>query len=78
MKLATLKDGTRDGRVVVVSRDLSRAAPVPQVKTLQDALDDWDALAPELQALSVRLNDGMIAGTLAFDPAECLSPLPRA
>ena len=78
MKLATLKDGTRDGRVVVVSRDLSRAAPVPQVKTLQDALDDWDALAPELQALSVRLNDGMIAGTLAFDPAECLAPLPRA
>ena len=78
MKLATLRDGSRDGRLVVVSRDLSRAAPVPQVKTLQDALDDWDAVAPDLELLSAQLNDGRIAGTLAFDPAECLSPLPRA
>lgn len=78
MKLATLKDGTRDGRLVVVSRDLTRAAPVPNVKTLQEALDDWDALAPDLALLSEALNAGQIAGTLAFDPAECLSPLPRA
>lgn len=78
MKLATLRDGSRDGRLVVVSRDLSRAAPVPQVKTLQDALDDWDAVAPDLELLSAQLNDGRIAGTLAFEPAECLSPLPRA
>ncbi len=78
MKLATLRDGSRDGRLVVVSRDLSRAAPVPQVKTLQDALDDWDAVAPDLELLSAQLNDGRIAGTLAFDPAEFLSPLPRA
>ena len=78
MKLATLRDGSRDGRLVVVSRDLSRAAPVPHVKTLQDALDDWDAIAPDLAQLSEALNGGRIAGTLAFDAAECLSPLPRA
>ncbi|MDB5975674.1 MAG: 2-keto-4-pentenoate hydratase [Nevskia sp.] len=78
MKLATLKDGTRDGRLVVVSRNLSHAAPAPHVKTLQAALDDWDTIAPELEALSARLNQGMIAGTMAFNAAECLSPLPRA
>ena len=78
MKLATLRDGSRDGRLVVVSRDLARAAPVPQVKTLQEALDDWDAIAPDLALLSAQLNEGRIAGTLAFDAADCLSPLPRA
>jgi fumarylacetoacetate (FAA) hydrolase len=78
MKLATLKDGTRDGRLFVVSRDLTQAAPAPQVRTLQAALDDWDAVAPALQELSDRLNDGMIAGTLAFESKDCLSPLPRA
>ncbi|MDR3417684.1 MAG: fumarylacetoacetate hydrolase family protein [Nevskia sp.] len=78
MKLATLKDGTRDGRLVVVSRGLRHAAPTPHVKSLQAALDDWDGVAPELQALSARLDQGMIAGTLQFDPRECLAPLPRA
>ena len=78
MKLATFKDGTRDGRLVVVSRNLSHAAPAPHVKTLQAALDDWDTIAPELEALSARLNGGMIAGTMAFNAGECLSPLPRA
>ncbi|HWY26028.1 MAG TPA: fumarylacetoacetate hydrolase family protein [Nevskia sp.] len=78
MKLATLKDGTRDGRLVVVSRDLTRAAPAPHIKTLQAALDDWTVIAPELAALAARLDEGMIAGTLAFDARECLSPLPRA
>ena len=78
MKLATLKDGTRDGRLLVVSRDLSRAATVPHIKTLQAALDDWDAVAPDLQTLSDQLNTGKISGTLAFEPEQCLSPLPRA
>lgn len=78
MKLSTLKDGTRDGRLLVVARDLSRAALVPHVKTLQAALDDWDAVMPDLQALSEALNGGRISGTLAFDAAQCHSPLPRA
>jgi fumarylacetoacetate (FAA) hydrolase len=78
MKLATLRDGTRDGRLLVVSRDLSRAAPAPQVRTLQAALDDWEAVEPALQELSAQLEDGKIAGTLDFDAGQCLAPLPRA
>jgi len=78
MKLATLKDGSRDGRLLVVSRDLTRAATVPHTKTLQAALDDWDAVAPDLQGLSDALNQGRISGTLAFDAGLCHSPLPRA
>ena len=78
MKFATLRDGSRDGRLVVVSRDLTRARFVPSAKTLQAALDDWDVLQPELQQLSDELNIGRIAGTLAFDAADCRAPLPRA
>ena len=78
MKLATLKDGTRDGRLVVVSRDLTRASPAPGVKTLQEALDDWAVTAPEMVLLSDRLNAGKIAGTMEFDQRACHSPLPRA
>lgn len=78
MKLATLKDGTRDGRLLLVSRDLTRAALVGHVKTLQAALDDWDAVLPDLLALSEQINTGRISGTLAFDATQCHSPLPRA
>src|SRR5688572_27080980 len=78
MKLASIKDGTRDGRLVIVSRDLTRAAFVPHLKTLQAALDDWDATEPALQTVASELNGGRIAGTLEFTPQECLSPLPRA
>lgn len=78
MKLATLRDGSRDGRLVVVSRDLSRAAPVPSLRTLQAALDDWEAVVGDLEALSIALDEGRIAGTLAFEPQDCLAPLPRA
>ena len=79
MKLATLKDGSRDGRLLVVSRDLSSCTPAPaSARTLQRALDDWDTEAPRLQALYEELNTGKIAGTAEFDPRECLAPLPRA
>ena len=78
MKLATLKDGSRDGRLVVVSRDLAHAAPAPLVKTLQAALDDWDRVATDLVALYDQLNAGRIAGTLEFRSEDCLAPLPRA
>ncbi|NWG24902.1 MAG: fumarylacetoacetate hydrolase family protein [Pseudorhodoplanes sp.] len=77
MKLASLKGG-RDGRLVVVSRDLSRCADASAVApTLQSALDNWDAVAPRLTELS----DSLEAGRLdhrPFDPATCASPLPRA
>ena len=75
MKLASLKDG-RDGRLVVVARDLSRYLDAAQVApTLQAALDDWANARPALEALSQRLEAG--EGE-AFDEAACASPLPRA
>ena len=79
MKLATLRDGTRDGRLVVVSRDLARAVPVPQVAaTLQDALDDWDRCLPQLQAVARSLEQGEVGAATPFDPSACMAPLPRA
>ena len=77
MKLASLKDG-RDGRLLVVSRDLSRCADAHAVApTLQAALDNWQAAEPELTALADALEAGHIAH-LPFNPAKCASPLPRA
>jgi fumarylacetoacetate (FAA) hydrolase len=79
MKLATLRDGTRDGGLVVVSRDLSRAVAVPNVAgTLQHALDDWSRVAPRLEAVARELEAGQAGGTSPFDPAQCMAPLPRA
>ena len=77
MKLASLKHG-RDGQLLVVSRDLTRAADASHVvPTLQAALDDWDAAAPRLQEIADALEAGRIAH-LAFDPKKCAAPLPRA
>jgi fumarylacetoacetate (FAA) hydrolase len=79
VKLATLRDGTRDGRLVVVSRDLARALPVPTIApTLQSALDDWAQLAPRLREAARALENGAVAGEVAFDPSQALAPLPRA
>ncbi|GGB40071.1 2-keto-4-pentenoate hydratase [Tistrella bauzanensis] len=79
MKLATLKDGSRDGRLVVVSRDLTQCVPADGIAaTLQAALDRWAETAPKLQALSERLNAGEVEGALGFDPVAAMAPLPRA
>ncbi len=78
MKLASYKSG-RDGRLIVVSDDLTRAAAAePVCATLQAALDDWDRHAPGLAAIAARLNDGDGEGAFLFDPAACAAPLPRA
>ncbi|MFD1623918.1 fumarylacetoacetate hydrolase family protein [Azospirillum griseum] len=78
MKLASLKAGGRDGTLVVVARDLSRAQAVPTIaRTLQAALDDWATLAPQLEAVYATLNADPAAGA-PFDPAQAASPLPRA
>jgi fumarylacetoacetate (FAA) hydrolase len=75
MKLASLKDG-RDGRLVVVSSDLTRCAAAPDVATtLQAALDDWANARPALEAIARDLESG---GGDAFDQNACASPLPRA
>lgn len=77
MKLASLKGG-RDGKLVVVSRDLTRYADAAAVApTLQAALDDWDAVAPRLAELAGALETGRIARQ-PFESAKCASPLPRA
>lgn len=75
MKLASLRHG-RDGKLVVVSKDLTKAAHAP-VATMQAALDDWAAAKPKLEQLAQDLESGK-AQSFAFDPAQCASPLPRA
>ena len=79
MKLASLKEGGRDGTLVVVSRNLERAARVPDVAaTLQAALDDWRAAEKLLRDAYDALNDGKIDGAFPFDAHRVASPLPRA
>ncbi|MEZ4365864.1 MAG: fumarylacetoacetate hydrolase family protein [Kofleriaceae bacterium] len=78
MKLATLRDGTRDGRLIVVAADGARFAPGPDAwPTLQRALDDWDAAAEALRAVAAELDDGALVG-VPLDPTRLASPLPRA
>ncbi len=78
MKLATLKDGSRDGRLVVVSKDLGRATFAESVApTMQYAIEHWEAVAPGLQSLYGILNAGQAVADFSFDPAQTLSPLPR-
>jgi fumarylacetoacetate (FAA) hydrolase len=78
MKLASLKY-KRDGKLVLVSRDLARAVDATHIApTLQAALDDWGRCEPELQALYEELNANQAPGVFAFDERACASPLPRA
>ncbi len=79
MKLATYKDGSRDGQLVVVSRDLSQAHYASHIANrLQQVLDDWNFLAPQLQDLYETLNNGRARHAFPFDPRMCMAPLPRA
>ncbi|MGX5914246.1 fumarylacetoacetate hydrolase family protein [Aliidiomarina sp. Khilg15.8] len=79
MKLATYNDGTRDGMLVVVSRDLKRAVKVPEIaSTMQYAMDHWDTVQQPLNEAYLGLNSGKITDDFAFHQAECESPLPRA
>ncbi|MEW6099504.1 MAG: fumarylacetoacetate hydrolase [Pseudomonadota bacterium] len=79
MKLATYQDGSRDGHLVVVSRDLSMAHYATGIATrLQQVLDDWNFLSPQLQDLYDQLNQGRARHAFSFDPARAMAPLPRA
>ncbi|MEO8344762.1 MAG: fumarylacetoacetate hydrolase family protein [Betaproteobacteria bacterium] len=79
MKLATLNDHTRDGCLVVVSRDLTHYVAVPEIaRTLQSALDHWPAALPGLNAIATELNAGRMPDAELFDPAKAMAPLPRA
>jgi len=79
MKLATYKDGSRDGQLVVVSRDLATAHYATGIAgKLQQALDDWGFIAPQLQDLYETLNGGKARHAFPFEPQRCMAPLPRA
>lgn len=79
MKLATLKNNTRDGQLVVVNRSLNKAVVVSDIaKTLQAAIDDWDTVSPKLEEVYKGLNSGEVANTIDFVQEHCESPLPRA
>lgn len=79
MKLATLDDGSRDGSLIVVGRDLREAASAADIAaTLQQALDDWARIAPALAERAQAIASGTARGTFPFEPSRCLAPLPRA
>lgn len=79
MKLATYRDGSRDGQLVVVSRDLTTAHYATHAAhTLQHVLDDWNFISPQLQDLYTELNHGKGRHVFPFDPTLCMAPLPRA
>ena len=79
MKLATYKDGSRDGQLVVVSRDLSTAHYATGIADrMQQLLDDWNFISPQLQDLYETLNNGKTRHAFPFDARQCMAPLPRA
>ena len=79
MKLATLRNGFRDGQLLVVSRDLARAVAVPHIaSSLQAALDDWARMLPRLEQAALDLEDDRAPGSFPFQATQVLAPLPRA
>lgn len=79
MKLATVRNSSRDGQLVIVSRDLAKAVAVPQIAaSLQAALDDWSNLSPKLADVAAALEKSDVKGSFVFDPAQAMAPLPRA
>lgn len=78
MKLATYQDGSRDGQLVIVSRDLALAHYATSIcNTMQQLLDDWNFLSPQLQDHYDALNRNTARHAFAFDSARCMAPLPR-
>ena len=79
MKLATLKNNTRDGQLIVVNRELTKAVAVADIApTMQMAIDNWQTIAPKLEEVYKALNSGDLADVFDFEQAACESPLPRA
>lgn len=79
MKLASLRNGSRDGRLVIVSRNLERAVDASAIApTMQIAIENWNAVAPALEERYVALNAGTLSDAFDFDPAQAAAPFPRA
>ena len=78
MKLASIKNNTRDGQLVVVNRALTKAVTVSDIAhTLQQALDNWQQTQPALEDVYQRLNRGELDNCIDFIEKDCESPLPR-
>ena len=79
MKLATRRNGTRDGELIVVSRDNTRGVSAADIApTMQDALDDWATISPKLIERFDALQTGPVAGEFPVDTSQLESPLPRS
>lgn len=79
MKLATMKNSSRDGRLVVVSRDLTKCVTVEHIsQTMQSALENWEQVSGQLEEVYQALNVGEVANAVTFQQSDCHSPLPRA
>jgi fumarylacetoacetate (FAA) hydrolase len=79
MKFASLKNNTRDGQLVVVNKELTKAKAIPEIaNTMQQLLDNWAELAPKALVIYQQLNDGKLDNTIEFAQEKCESPLPRA
>lgn len=79
MKLATLKNNTRDGLLVVVNKQLTKCVAVPEIaEHLQQALDNWERVESQLNEVYIALNEGELVNEMDFDQELCESPLPRA
>lgn len=79
MKLASLKNNTRDGQLVVVNRNLTKAVAVPEIAaTMQQALDNWETISPRLEAVYQQLQDSNVENMIDFDSNNAMAPLPRS
>jgi len=79
MKLATIKNNTRDGQLVVVNRDLSKAVTVSKIaQTMQQALDNWVELSPKLEEVYSKLQAGDKSESFDFDTQNAMAPIPRS
>jgi fumarylacetoacetate (FAA) hydrolase len=79
VKLASLKEGGRDGTLIVVNRAVTQAMKVPDIaRTMQIALDDWADIAPKLEAVYVQLQNSEIKNSFTLDPLLLAAPLPRS
>lgn len=79
MKLASIDNKTRDGQLVVVNKELTRAVKVPEIaETMQTAIDNWVETESKLQSVYEDLNTNKLSNTFDFSSVRVLAPIPRA
>lgn len=79
MKLATIKNNTRDGQLVVVNKEITKAVKVPEIaSTMQAAIDNWEKYSPLLLKVYNELNEGKRSDAFSFNSHDAMAPIPRA